>query len=142
MNFYIITIILSGYLIYSSYRDIKTYTVSIHVSATVVIIIFAVNLIYGSNSMLSILLSTVPGLFLFIMAYITRQSIGYGDCLVFMVVGLGMGFKAVLMVLLISFILSSLFSLYLIARHKSGKTAIPFVPFILCSYMLTMFINF
>lgn len=136
----LITVILTFYLIYSSYTDLKRYTISTPVSVITGILIVILQISSNVHAF-DILLSIVPGIFLLFIAFVTGQSIGYGDGIVFLIVGTGMGFKQTLLLLFLAFILSALFSLYLITRHKSGKYTLPFVPFILSSYVLNFFLN-
>ena len=68
------------------------------------------------------------------MGIITHQSIGYGDGIVFIVSGIALGKDYILLLVLGAFIFSSVYSLFLLAKRKSGKTTIPFVPFIFMSY--------
>lgn len=138
---FIINIILTIYLLISTRSDIKTYTVSLRFSAIVAIILIIIRIILNMSDLPDILLSLLPGIILLTISLITRQSIGYGDGIVFMTTGAGVGSEYIVLLVFISFVLSSVYALFLITKRKSGKTAIPFVPFILSGFILTNLIK-
>jgi leader peptidase (prepilin peptidase) / N-methyltransferase len=82
------------------------------------------------------LLGTVIGMLLLLIGKITRQSIGYGDGLVFISIGMLIGIKQVTMVLFASLLLAFIYSIVLLIFKKvRRKTSFPFVPFIFLSYL-------
>ncbi|MBM7613985.1 prepilin peptidase [Alkaliphilus hydrothermalis] len=92
----------------------------------------------------SLLLSGVVGLiiaggfFLFI-AIITAGGMGGGDIKLMAMLGLWLGWKLVLLVMLLSFVLGALGSLILISlKIKGRKDYIPFGPFIGIATLLTV----
>lgn len=137
MNSFLI-VILTVYLIYNSYTDIKNHTVPFLMSALFGITALIIQIGCGMD-ISQILLSFLPGIFVLFIACITRQSIGYGDGIILLVAGIVLGCNQTLLLLLFALVLSAFVSLYLITRHKSGKYTLPFVPFILCSYILMFF---
>lgn len=139
-NFFI-NIVLTLYLLLCTRSDIKTYTVSLRLSAIAAIILIIVRLIANTGNLPDILLSLMPGILILAVGLITRQSIGYGDGIVFMTTGIGVGSRYIVLLIFISFILSSFYALFLISKKKSGKTAIPFVPFILSGFIIVNLIK-
>lgn len=72
--------------------------------------------------------------FLFI-SKVTKESFGYGDSLLILVIGVGVGFWNLVSLLLVSFFLSSIVAAgMLIAGKFQRKTALPFVPFLGLGY--------
>lgn len=74
----------------------------------------------------------LPGLFLLILAKITKQAVGYGDGLVLLFIGGSLGFWECLSILfagLFSVFLAAVFSALLLGRKKDME--IPFIPFLL-----------
>lgn len=77
-------------------------------------------------------LSILPGLLLIFTAFLTGEKIGYGDGVCFVVMGLLEGWQSCLMILLFSFLFSSVLGgiLFMSGRGK-GSTTIPFLPFVM-----------
>ena len=88
--------------------------------------------ILGRIPLWEIFASLLPGLFLLTMSYLTREKIGYGDGICFLILGLMEGPVPCMLVMLLSFLLSSAASILGMCLHRAGKnTRIPFVPFII-----------
>lgn len=138
---FFINIILTIYLLICTRSDIKTYTVSFRFSAIVALILIIIRIISNMSDLPDILLSLLPGIILLAIGLITRQSVGYGDGIIFMTTGAGIGSGYIVLLVFISFVLSSFYALFLISKKQSGKTAIPFVPFILSGFILVNLIK-
>lgn len=81
------------------------------------------------------------GIILLVIAKISRQSIGYGDGIVFLVLGMWIGIWNSIVLLLFALIGSSIVSLFLILVIKKKKTyKIAFIPFVLAAYIMLEFI--
>lgn len=81
------------------------------------------------------------GIILLVIAKISRQSIGYGDGIVFLVLGMWIGIWNSIVLLLFALIGSSIVSLFLILVMKKKKTyKIAFIPFVLAAYIMLEFI--
>lgn len=78
----------------------------------------------------------VPGLFLLLMAWATRK-IGYADGWIMIIIGLVSGYQKCMTVLMISLLLSSVLSIFLLLlRRVNRDTKFPFVPVIALSFLL------
>lgn len=87
--------------------------------------------IWGEREWLDIAYSLIPGAFLLLLSLCTRESIGYGDGLVTLVLGILMGWKGCMTAVFIGLLASAVFSMALLACRKvKGKSRIPFVPFL------------
>ena len=76
------------------------------------------------------LISLIPGAVLLLIAFVTRQGVGYGDGLLLLSVGPAVGAAALLTGICVAVMASGLFSGVLLVMRKAGrKTRIPFVPF-------------
>ncbi len=74
-----------------------------------------------------------------IISRLTRGALGIGDAFVIGAVGLVMGYKMALAILLYGLVLSGLIGLILLTFHKvNRKTKLPLVPFLLAAYILLM----
>ena len=81
------------------------------------------------------------GLGFVLISKVTREKIGYGDSLLFLALGILLGFWEVMMVILIAFLGSACFAILLVCFKKKKKNAsFPFVPFIALSYTLVIFV--
>lgn len=92
---------------------------------------FLYAVIWGGKGWGEILCSLAPGLFLLLLAFCTKESIGYGDGLAAVIVGVLIGWKECVTVIISGFLLSSVFVLILlVCRKVRGKSRIPFLPFL------------
>ena len=140
----IINIILLLYLLCSSYKDIKTKTIPIKTSIFIAIVCFVANIfIYNikfTYIIMWMLKGCTVGFVLLLLALITKENIGYGDGLIFLIIGIGTGFENTILTCSLSFILTSIIAiLLLLFRHKKNTT-IPFVPFICIGYVIQFFL--
>ena len=80
--------------------------------------------------------AAVGGVFL-IISKATRECFGYGDSLLILIIGVGVGFWNLVSLLMISFFLSAVVSVGALVLGKfQRKTTIPFVPFLGIGYFL------
>lgn len=88
-------------------------------------------MIWGERTWVEILYSLMPGFFLLLLGLCTRESIGYGDGLAVMPVGMLIGWKGCIAAVVGGFLFSAVFSLILLVGRKAkGKSRIPFLPFL------------
>lgn len=79
-----------------------------------------------------LLAGLLPGIFLLILARITREAVGYGDGLILLFIGLSLGFWECIGIFfagLLGIFLAAVLALLLFGRKKSLE--IPFIPFLL-----------
>ena len=76
----------------------------------------------GKKQWMDILYSLMPGMLLLMLSYCTRESIGYGDGLVVLVIGICMGMGICIAAICAAALLA--------LRKAGGKSRIPFVPFL------------
>ena len=85
----------------------------------------------------AILFSMIIGVTLLVAAKISNQRIGYGDGIIFLILGLWIGFWDGISLLFFSLILSSIISVYLIIVRRKGRDyRIPFIPFVTAAYII------
>lgn len=89
-------------------------------------------MIFGSEKQwMDILYSLIPGMFLLMLSYCTRESIGYGDGLVVLVMGICMGIGICMAAVMAGLIISAVCAVALLVFGKvGGKSRLPFVPFL------------
>ncbi len=78
--------------------------------------------------------AALPGLFLLVLAWLTKESIGYGDGISVILLGGMVGLRNCIWVLCISLLLLSLAGLVLLViKRVDRKTKIPYLPFLLAA---------
>ena len=81
----------------------------------------------------------LPGVFCFLVSWISRQSLGYGDSALVVGCGLSVGLWPCLTILFTAFFLSGLWAAGLLVFRRAGrKKEIPFVPFLLLGAVACM----
>lgn len=122
-----------------SYEDLKNK--QIH---TGWIVIFAAEGIlfwfFGGNCTFAGVMSALfPGFCMLLLSFITKGSIGEGDGLLLMTIGILSGGKDVLEIFLYALFFSGIYALFLFAAgKKKGNDEIAFVPFLLLAFVGNM----
>lgn len=85
-----------------------------------------------ADSVVNALIGIIPGVIGLFLAFVTKEQIGFGDGWVISLAGLFLGIKSVLCIVFSAFaFLTVVAMILLINRRVKGKSAIPFVPFLL-----------
>ncbi|MCR4787023.1 MAG: A24 family peptidase [Lachnospiraceae bacterium] len=85
-------------------------------------------------------LSAVPGLILLIICYTTKESLGYGDAITTVGLGLWVGMRIVCVSLFVGIGLSlvgSIIYMFIEIKGLSGKKSIPFIPFLMLGQVVS-----
>jgi leader peptidase (prepilin peptidase)/N-methyltransferase len=89
---------------------------------------------------LEIMISLLPGVVMLLVAFLSREGIGYGDGLLALSIGPGLGAEVMLYGICGALFLSSVISGILLVLRKAGRnTRIPFVPFMTLGVGVMMF---
>ncbi len=92
------------------------------------------NILQWKEFKVGILSAALPGLFLLVLAWLTKESIGYGDGISVILLGGMVGLRNCIWVLCISLLLLSLAGLVLLViKRVDRKTKIPYLPFLLAA---------
>ena len=112
------------------YTDIKYRFIRVDVCVVSGVFALILNLCQN-HSPENILAGIIPGCALLIFSFFSNEKLGYGDCMVVMVLGVILGPQIIIEIMMTSMVLLFIYCVYLIViRRKSKKTDIPFVPFI------------
>ena len=85
----------------------------------------------GNADYIAMLLALLPGAFLLGISFVTREGIGYGDGLLMLSIGPGVGLVTLVTGMFIAFFASSIFSAGLLLTKKVKRNhRIPFIPFL------------
>lgn len=135
-------ILLGVFLIVAGYMDIKYKKISVLWCVFFMIMGLAISM--GSSQILiegvgPIILSVMPGGILLIISKMTNQSIGIGDGVVAIVVGMLLGIEKTVMALLGGFMISGVVSIILLMFRKAEKGyELPFVPMLSVAVLLVV----
>ena len=117
--------------------DIRTRTVPVWIMAIGGLMGGVVSYITKTVCIRDIILGMVLGMLILIFAYLSKQGIGYGDALLFMSVGAGVGVWREVFLMWVPFFVAGIFGLVImLAKHKNKDYEMPFVPFLGGAYAL------
>ena len=120
----ILLIIISVYDI--RYRSIPIWCIMAGFSGAVIYIACT-----GNVNIYEIVLDVLPGAVFILIAFCTREKVGYGDGLVVLIMGIVMHADLCIFALTCGLIISAIFSAVMVASRRLGLRAeIPFVPFL------------
>ncbi len=123
-------IIISVFMAVCTITDIRKKEIPVAVVALSGLALFFYVIFGEKKQWMDILYSLMPGMLLLMLSYCTRESIGYGDGLVVLVIGICMG-MGICIAAVTGLIISAICAAALLALRKAGgKSRIPFVPFL------------
>lgn len=122
--------------------DVRKHTVSGIRIIVFMVIGIVLNCIMKYQSVWSVVGGIVVGMTLLGYSLITKGGIGFGDGLVFICLGVYLGLSENLKLLFFSLLAAAVFGgVYALIRKKSIKTHIPFMPCIMGTYILMIFLE-
>lgn len=88
--------------------------------------------VMGETSLLATVLSLTPGAGFFLLGFLTREKVGYGDGWALLMIGLFVGFYRCFLILLVGLMAESAVAIVLLVIGKVKRDReIPFLPFLL-----------
>lgn len=124
------------FLAAAAYEDYKTEKISMILIMTGAVISIAAAVINKDNIM-QILYGVLTGNAILLIGYASREAVGYGDGLIFIITGIFLGWMNNIVLIAGSLLLAAVCSMILMAlRIKKRTDRIAFVPFILGAYVL------
>ena len=125
------------FLIPCTITDLKSKTIPIWWTVVFGISAMIYQIFWKKQKLEAILFSMIIGVTLLVAAKISNQRIGYGDGIIFLILGLWIGFWDGISLLFFSLILSSIISVYLIIVRRKGRDyRIPFIAFVTAAYII------
>lgn len=86
----------------------------------------------GETSIISAVLSLLPGMGFFLLSFLTGEKVGYGDGWVLLMIGLFLGVYRCFLILLVGLLAESSLAIVLLVFGKIKRDReIPFLPFLL-----------
>lgn len=96
----------------------------------------------GFKGFLGALIGMLPGIFLILFSFLTKEKIGYGDGFILIFAGFLLGIKCAFFILLSGMLCCALLSVIILILKKGNRnTALPFVPFLILPCILYCFIK-
>ncbi len=93
----------------------------------------------GDGTWQSAAAAIIPGTMFWLLSYISREKVGYGDGWMLVMVGLFAGLWKCFVIIMVSLLLESFVVLVLLAlRRASGDDSLPFAPFLLIGLGVTV----
>ena len=115
----------------ASYFDLKNRAIPIFLLGVFGVLGIFYNVIWNYQKLEDLFLSVVIGCFFMCISWISKEAIGYGDSLSFIVLGLLEGGIGVLRIVFAAFLLSSLYCVWRLLKFKDKRCdTIPFLPFL------------
>ncbi len=111
------------------------------------LVLYIAEFILSRNGFIAIIKSDLIGFafgfcLLLIISLITKQSIGFGDVKLFGIIGITLGMTCTFMTLFSASVISAVYGIALmIIKKKSGKTSMPFAPFIYLGYVVCLILS-
>lgn len=134
-----IGITISG-LLWNSISDLKEKRISLLVTGVYALIGVGYQIINKQMGSWMVV-SLIPGLLVLAFAKLTREKIGYGDGFLLLSLGCYLNIEEMVLVCMIAVCLAGVIALILLVFfHKGRDYAIPFVPFLLCGYVMECFL--
>lgn len=131
------TIVITIFLILSTLIDLRKKEVNISLCISVALVGLIYEIFISKTDILSIILGILPGIFLMLTSIVTNEEIGKGDAAILSTIGIFLGLKKTILVLIYALFSTIIIGgILLLIRKKNKKYKIPFVPFILFSYIV------
>lgn len=128
------------FLIICCLTDLKSRIIYRNICIIFGIVCILLKIFLNNEIIKTVLIGIVPGVILYFISIITRESIGKGDAWIFGVLGMYIGALYSTVLLMISLIIVSIFSMPLIIKQKNLKAELPFSPFILLAFTILIII--
>ena len=128
--------VVMGMLTFCSAEDIRKKQIRLNPVLMFGIIGIFFHMLWRVQSIENILLGMSVGVVLLMLSVLTGGRIGAGDAVLLIVTGIYLGLEQNLQLFFSGLLLCGIWALgLLVLRKKSRKDSIPFVPFLLASYM-------
>lgn len=111
--------------------DLKTRKIPVLYAVVFLAAALTINLVFRRIAVLDMLYGAAIGIIFFLISGVTKESIGYGDDLLILSLGIWSGGKMLADSLLLSFSMAGIGGIVMIMIKKKGKKSrMPFVPYL------------
>lgn len=136
MEKYILNAMICGYLLFQSYRDIRTRKITV-CSVSLFGVAELLFLKYSGQLQIPVAMAGVAvALAILLFARLSGQMIGYGDGAVMLNIGIAAGGRQTVLLFANALFLIAVLALFLLAFKKIRRnSSIPFIPFLAAVYL-------
>lgn len=119
-----------------AYRDLRTKQISCLSLVLMAVLVLVLRMIFVEDSMWSTLGGVAVGISFFFISKYSRESVGYGDSWLILLLGIFLGGKMIMELVFVASFLAALYSIgYGFIRGWNRKNTIPFIPFLTLAYL-------
>lgn len=119
------------FLVLCSIQDIREKRLSVKMLVVAGLLFLGMSLVFEEMPIEKRLHNILPGMITFLLAFLTKEQIGYGDAACLVVLGIMVSAGSLFGAVMIGLILLSICSMILLAGKKADrKTTLPFLPFL------------
>ena len=119
------------FLVLCSIQDIREKRWSVKMLVVAGLLFLGMSLVFEEMPIEKRLHNILPGMITFLLAFLTKEQIGYGDAACLVVLGIMVSAGSLFGAVMIGLILLSICSMILLAGKKADrKTTLPFLPFL------------
>lgn len=130
--------VMLGVLALFSVYDIKTKQIPLWAVAVLGAAVSGYE-VCANGGIISTITGLLPGILVLLLAYVTKESIGYGDGLVLCVMGGFCGLTDTVAILGVALVLVAMAAIVLLVIKRAGrKTELPFLPFLCLGYGVSL----
>lgn len=123
-------------LVVMAYRDWRTKQISCLSLVLMAILVLVLRMLFVEDTIWSTLGGVAVGIAFFFISKYSRESVGYGDSWLILLLGVFVGGKMIMEVIFTASFLAALFSIgYGLVRGWNRKNTIPFIPFLAAAYV-------
>ena len=135
-------IFLTVMLLYLSFEDIRKKTIPVIPMMAAGVVGVALHLYYGRLDIISVAAGIIPGVIAYIISILTDEKIGRGDAMLLIVTGIFLGFWDNLIIIYFALIFAAAGGVIAMAAFEKNRGhEMPFVPFLMMSFLLMMICN-
>lgn len=123
-------------LVAMAYRDWRTKRVSCLSLVLMAVLVLVLRIVFVKDTIWSTLGGVAVGISFFFISKYSRESVGYGDSWLILLLGIFVGGKMIMEIIFVASFLAALFSIgYGLVRGWNRKNTIPFIPFLAAAYV-------
>lgn len=134
--FQVFRIIFAGYMVCLSVMDIRQRKLPVRILIAGAVFPAAACFTQREIPATFIAAGCAVGIVFVLISRWTRESFGYGDSILIMIMGAFLGFWNILSLLMAAFLMAAVYSVILMVKyHFNRKYSFPFVPFLTAAYI-------
>lgn len=104
---------------------------------SLVAIAYAIFYLINGKSILGMVIALIPGVVSLFLSFVTKEQIGIGDGIVILLAGFFLNIKDVIGMVFVALIVLTIVTMVFLVTHLvSGKSRIPFIPFLFVGHLV------